>query len=151
MCLEAHDVSRNRGSLSQPLSLTLSHSISFGLSRPPRFHDRVTGKEGGNTKSTGCNICGNHNRTLPRSKLLQDPISLFLVFVSVNREGRPSTSAEGARKGVCSLFSFSENQNSGISIIHFLENMQQPARETSEGGTSGFEKEKTRNIPISFV
>lgn len=72
------------------------------------------------TDTTRCDICGNHDRALASLELVQDPITLVLLLVTVNAERWPSVLAKEAGDLVSNALCACEDQDLVLLVFHDL-------------------------------
>jgi len=77
------------------------------------------------TDAAGCHVSGNHDRALAHLELVENPVTLVLLLVTVNGKRRPAVLAEEAGDVVGDTLGASEDQNLAGLVLHDLLNVSE--------------------------
>jgi hypothetical protein len=70
------------------------------------------------TNTTGSHVGGNHDGALALSELVENPVSLLLLLVTVNGESRPAVLSQELGNVVSDTLGAGENQTLGLLVLH---------------------------------
>lgn len=79
------------------------HKFPHDVNGKKYKYEKHRGEEKGrvvinHTNTTGCHISGNHDWAVAGLELVEDPITLVLLFVAVNSWNRSATKTSGTRR-----------------------------------------------------